>query len=345
MSEKEKNVRATLMLEKIALAPKGPFITHLDYYREHGISPVRYSGTKEQHFQRRASLYRSLRLPPLAFRGSRVLEVAAGTGQNAEYLASLNPAYLEIVEPNYTEALREVLTRTKIDSCTVTTLEEMSEREPFDIVICENWLGLPEVEAGLLDKLAAMVAPDGVLVLTCVHPQGFYPNQLRRKIAARLINDSMSFEEKTATLVQAFETHLATLKAMTRSHRDWVQDQLLNPAVENILLTFPMLIEKLGKDFTILGTSPEFYQEYRWFKELHGEQRQFNKFAGYDYDSYKSFFADYRGNARAFTDQSIAEAKALLARDAISVDDVRNMGPFRSLFGRETIFCSWSRNA
>ncbi len=317
-------------------------MNHLAYYREQGISPVSYSGTKEQHFQRRASLYRSLRLPPLAFRGSRVLEVAAGTGQNAEYLASLNPAYLEIVEPNYTEALREVLTRTKIDSCTVTTLEEMSEREPFDIVICENWLGLPEVEAGLLDKLAAMVAPDGVLVLTCVHPQGFYPNQLRRKIAARLVNDSMSFENKTQILVSAFETHLETLKDMTRSHRDWVQDQLLNPAVEHILLTFPMLIERLGKDFTILGTSPEFITDWRWFKSLYGDARQFNAHALKDYTLLSDFFMSCTDDYSSV--DGLLEAQALLRQDAISAEAVRNMGPFRSLFGRETIHLSLQRN-
>lgn len=320
-------------------------MNHLAFYRQHGISPVRYSGTREQHFQRRASLYRSLRLPPLAFRGARILEVAAGTGQNAEYVASLNPRSLELVEPN---------TRPfKIFDCTpmppnhvhwhVLTLEDYEPIMPFDIVICENWLGLPEVEAGLLDKLASFVAPDGVLVLTCVHPQGFYPNQLRRKIAARLVNDSMSFEEKTALLVHAFETHVATLKDMTRSHGDWVQDQLLNPAVENILLTFPMLIDRLGNDFTILGTSPEFITDWRWFKSLQGQARRFNERAIEQYDLNGYRFRAYRDGLETST--AIDEAEALLARDAITADDVRNMGPFRSLFGRETIYTSWSRNA
>lgn len=315
-------------------------MSHLTYYREHGILPVRYSGTKEQHFERRASLYRSLRLPPLAFRGARVLEVAAGTGQNAEYIASLNPQYLELVEPH----AQNWSCLGWLPLINVPFEDYEAPAGSFEIAICENWMGLPEVEAGLLDKLASLVAPGGVLVLTCVHPQGFYPNQLRRKIAARLINDSMSFENKTQILVSAFETHLATLPDMTRSAKDWVQDQLLNPAVENILLTFPMLIDKLGKEFTILGTSPEFTQEWRWFKSLYGAQRQFNKGALQDYAWNARSFADCRGDVPKYTEDSIAEAEALLARDVISIGDVRAMGPFRSLFGRETIHVSFSRD-
>ena len=316
---------------------------HLDYYRAHGISPVRYSGTREQHFQRRASLYRSLRLPPLAFRGARVLEVAAGTGQNAEYLASLKPWQLDLVEPipmGWPE--KDCWPLAPYPHIYEQTLDEFEPVGQYDLTLCENWLGLPEVEAGLLDKLASFVAPGGVLALTCVHPQGIYPNMLRRKIATRLVNDSMSFEEKTAVLVSAFETHLATLPDMTRSATDWVQDMMLNPAVEHIGLTFPMLIEKLGKDFTILGTSPEFITDWRWFKSLHGAQRSFNNRALVEYYGAESRFVD---QADGFDPRrGIQEAESLLARDVFSIGDVRAMGPFRGLFGRETIHVSFSRD-
>ena len=311
-------------------------MTHLAFYREHSISPVNYSGTKEQHFQRRASLYRSLRLPPLAFRGSRVLEVAAGTGQNAEYLASLNPLHLELVEPYPAKWSSQSAVK-------ITTLEHYQPPFPFDIVICENWLGLEEQP--LIDKLASMVAPQGVLVLTCVHPEGFYPNQLRRKIAQRLINESMSFESKTEILVNAFEPHLKTLTDMTRSPRDWVQDQLLNPAVENIVLTFPMLIERLGKDFTILGTSPEFITDWRWYKRLHGENKLFNERAMLYYHLGAEQFKNCMSNRPVTTADGIAEAEALLCKKSINVEDVRSMRSFSRLFGRETIFTSWTRDA
>jgi 2-polyprenyl-3-methyl-5-hydroxy-6-metoxy-1,4-benzoquinol methylase len=317
---------------------------HLAYYRAHGILPVAYTGTQEQHFQRRASLYRSLRLPPIAFRGARVLEVAAGTGQNAEYISHQYPATLDLVEPSPSESLNGPPGMwPRVPYIHEKTLQEFNTTERWDIVICENWLGVLELEAGLLDKLASFVAPGGVLVLTCIHPTGIYPNLLRRKIAARLVNDSMSFESKTQILVSAFETHLATMPDMTRSARDWVQDMLLNPAVEHVGLTFPMLVECLGSEFTILGTSPEFIVDWRWFKSLYGDARRFNNRALVEYYGAEKRFAD---QADSFDPQrGIAEAQALLARDVISIGDVRAMGPFRSLFGRETLYVSWERAA
>jgi hypothetical protein len=306
-------------------------VNHLAYYREHNISPVLYEGTREEHFERRASLYRSLRLPPLAFRGAKVLEVASGTGQNAEYLASLNPALLELIEPYPARWTAQI-------PVNVLTIEQYKAPHPFDILICENWIGVRELP--LLSKLASMVAASGVLVLTCVHPLGIYPNVLRRKLAARLVTDDMNFQEQTAILVRAFETHLATIKDMTRSAKDWVQDMLLNPAVEHIGVTFPTLISKLGAQFAILGTSPEFITDWRWFKSLHGNARRFNDHALSAYQFHEKEFSNYLDSDSA---PGIAEAEKLLCAQTISADEVRNMGPFKSLFGRETIYASFQR--
>src|SRR6202035_3355566 len=74
---------------------------HLDYYLRHGLNPVRYEmADRQRHLDRRASLYRLLGLPPLLFRGARVLEVAPGSGQNSLYVAGLQPRELVLVEPN-----------------------------------------------------------------------------------------------------------------------------------------------------------------------------------------------------------------------------------------------------
>jgi hypothetical protein len=74
---------------------------HLSYYIQHGISPVSYrTDDIGAHFDRRDSLYRSLGLPSVAFKGADVLEVAPGSGQNSLYIATCAPASLTLVEPN-----------------------------------------------------------------------------------------------------------------------------------------------------------------------------------------------------------------------------------------------------
>jgi SAM-dependent methyltransferase len=260
-----------------------PRETHIEYYRRYAIAPVRYDlSDMPAHLQRREALYNRLALPPLAFRGSRVLEVAAGTGQNSLYIAQLKPARLVLLEPNATavEHLRRTYaschvshTAPEVVTC---TLEEFEPVEPFDIVICENWLGNSTRDLELLEKLAGMVAPAGVLVITMVAPIGLVPNLLRRFLVPKLIGNGLDFEARSQLLAAAFTPHLRTLGAMTRSVIDWVQDNMLNPAYFGLCLSLPIVVERLGVHFDVLGCSPAFAEDWRWFKAMAGANRQIN---------------------------------------------------------------------
>src|SRR6188472_1033181 len=156
---------------------------HLDYYKQHGISPVSYQTDNiRAHLERRDSLYRSVGLPPIAFKGARVLEVAPGTGQNSLYLAMCQPSSLDLVEPNPAglvaiektyESFTLPHTRPRIHPV---RLEEFEPEEPFDVVLCENWLGNLPHERRLIGKLASLVGPGGVMILTIVPYVGFFPN-------------------------------------------------------------------------------------------------------------------------------------------------------------------------
>lgn len=256
---------------------------HLEYYRQHGIAPVRYDlSDMAAHLQRRQALYDALGLPPLAFRGSRVLEVAAGTGHNSLYLAQLLPERLLLLEPNATAvehigqayaAFALPHTAPEVVTC---TLEAFDPAESFDLVLCENWLGSSAHELGLLDKLAGLVAPGGALVLTTVSPIGFVPNLLRRFLVPRLVDANLDFEGRSRGLEAAFAPHLGSLAAMTRSVRDWVQDNMLNPAYFGLCLSIPAVVERLGADFDVLGASPAFAEDWRWFKSMAGAERRIN---------------------------------------------------------------------
>ncbi len=274
---------------------------HLEYYRQHGIAPVRYDlSNMEAHLQRREALYNKLGLLPIAFKGSSVVEVAAGTGHNSLYLAQLFPARLLLLEPNATavdhihaayagfdlpHTMPEIVTK---------TLEEFEPAEPFDVVLCENWLGNSTHELELLDKLAGMVAPGGAIVLTTVSPIGFVPNLLRRFLVPTLVPAEMDFEAKTQALEAAFGPHLNTLSAMTRSVHDWVQDNMLNPAYFGLCLSIPAVVERLSDDFDAIDTSPSFAEDWCWFKSLAGTGRRINENFLDEYWCKAHNYLDYR---------------------------------------------------
>jgi SAM-dependent methyltransferase len=278
-----------------------PTLGHLEYYEQHGISPVHYIvNDLEAHFDRREFLYRMLGLPPIAFRNSRVLEVAPGSGQNSLYLSICAPVSLDLVEPN--AAARRDLEAVYADierPCTKPTVHSMRFEtfhppSTFDVVICENWLGALPREVALIRKLAGLVAPGGVLVLTIVPLSGFFANVMRKLLALRLDDPALGFGERTERLLAAFGPHLATLANMTRNHRDWVQDCLLNPHYLNVALPLETVIEAVGEKLDVLSTFPRFGQDWRWFKGLTRDTRHFNELALATYHENTHNFVDYR---------------------------------------------------
>lgn len=380
--------------------------THLGFYRRYGISPVRYNASLSEHMEIRGALYRRLGILPLSIRHAKVLEVAAGSGQNSLHVAAQLPITLTLVEPNPV-AMREIRslyaglqfphTRPSLLGC---RLQEFETAERFDIVICENWLGSSAHDRRLLRKLATFVAEDGLLIVTTMSPVGLIPNVIRRVLGDRASDVHLPFEDRRAQLVAAFEPHLATLVGMTRAPVDWVQDNMINPAYYGIDLTLPLLLSELGAGFGVLRSSPSFAQDWRWFKAMRGEEAAGNEHLLREYWKYSHDFIDHRASlgvrepasnialegvaetlidaASSFEESllkhrpaetsylrviacteeiakqfvnvasvagAIADAKALLERSRISIEDVRSADRFAAWFGRETMYVSLMREA
>jgi len=278
-----------------------PATGHLDYYKEHGISPVRYDlSDLDAHLDRRDFLYRSLGLPPIAFKGVAVLEVAAGSGQNSLYVASLGPALYDLVEPNPAGVQDIKAAYAGFDrphttpKLLVEQFETFKSERTYDIVLCENWLGGFQNELALLGKLARLVTPGGVLVVTLVPFTGLAANVARYALAHRLLDQQgeMSFTAQTDYLVSIFGKHLSTMPAMTRSHHDWVRDMLQNRVFLPVVLPLEQVLEHIGPEMESLSFSPRFVTDWRWFKSGVGEARRLNETA----------IASYRANLHNFMD-------------------------------------------
>jgi len=258
---------------------------HLNFYLKHNISPVFYNNKNiNSHIEMRESLYFLLGLNKNLIKNSSILEVAPGSGQNSIFCSLCLPKKFELLEPNPSaiEQINKQYTSLNIAHTkpviTQLTLQEYKPSYSFDLVICENWIGSLKSELSLLNKLGNLVSSDGGIICLTFSPlAGLIPNFLRKLLSFRIINKNLNFNENTNQLVYIFEPHLSTLENMTRSHSDWVHDCILNPQFFYTAITISDITESLGLDFEIFNTFPKFTVDWRWFKSLNRQNRNFNK--------------------------------------------------------------------
>lgn len=70
------------------------------------------------HFQRRAALYSHLGIPPLFLKGSSVLEIGPGNGENSLFTLSCKPDKYVLIEPNSSglEKTKQLLDNSRFSS-------------------------------------------------------------------------------------------------------------------------------------------------------------------------------------------------------------------------------------
>ena len=275
-------------------------VDHLEFYKEHNISPVRQNITDlSRHFDRRGSLYRYLGLPKMFFKGKDILEVGPGSGHNSLYVASCLPKSYDLLEPNPTgqEGIMKLYDEFAIEHTSPNLVKQRLEGfipdRLYDVVISECWLGISPHERKMMEKLGSFLKPGGILITTLASPIGAATNSFRRLLSYRLTQSIKSIEKKTEILVKAFGSHLETMNDMTRPYEDWVQDCMINPGFMTISLTPKMFMEGMGNNFEIYNSYPRFDNDWRWYKSLYGESKRFNERYMESYYRYSHNFYDY----------------------------------------------------
>lgn len=257
----------------------------LDFYGAHGISPVRQDiQDRARHLQRRRSLYRHLGIPPGLVRGKRVLEFGPGSGHNAIFTASLGPERYLLVEGNPTGAreTRELLgcPGTGCSEAGVEvvegTIEDFESEERFDLVLCEGLLPFQLDPGAMARHVAGFARPEGLVVVTCADGVSFLSETLRRLVGWRVAPLELPVVKRADLLVEAFGPHLATIPGMSRPHRDWVYDNLLQPFVGHFF-SIADALDALHPEYEFYGASPAQFVDWRWYKILHGDQTRFHE--------------------------------------------------------------------
>ena len=274
---------------------------YLDYYGRHNIIPVRQNTDDlALHMGRRRGLYRQLGLHPTAFRNIRVLEFGPGTGDNALYVASCLPESYLLVDgnPASVRAVNEKIERGLLPAdrveCKHSEIRAFRSDTQFDIVLCEGVLGGQHDTEEFLTHVGTFVKPDGVLVITTMSGTGLLAESCRRVLKplfeARAPDENRLMEK----LLAFFGPDLQSLPGMSRLHEDWLRDNILRPLPKRYTFTIPEAIRTLEPEFDVLGTSPNFIQDWRWYKSIPRHAQSWNDIARAEYNRWAPYFLDYR---------------------------------------------------
>lgn len=283
----------------------------LDYYKTHNISPVAQDiSDLNKHFQRRNALYRQCGIVSSFIKGRSVLEVGPGTGHNALFTNSFRPKNYVLLDgnPKSCQETEKNLNANFKDCSNISVIQsnfwDFETETKFDLVCCEGtvpWQNSPEK---FLLKLSSFVNNGGVLLITTSDAISYLSELLRRLFARIIIADSLKGEKnshisllKTSdvldTLRPFFTNQLRHLKGMSRSIDDWIHDNILQPIVGKPL-SIHQAINTLSKNFDIYGSSPQSLTDWRWYKDIHGKNCDYNNRALEIFSCHKHNMLDYR---------------------------------------------------
>ena len=261
------------MIEKVrreSVLTDRPFI---DFYDRIGFAPTRQSIENEwsRFGQVRRRLYETLGLLEIVFSGSKIVEIGPGSGDNAEANLQCNPHSYTFVDGTHVVLQRlEQRFSGYQDSCELTfLLLDITRDTPpsdFDLVLCEGVIPTQIDPLRIAHRVLRLARVGGVVVLTCMDSVSIFAEVCRRYIASQVFGDPTETTTYLAELVEFFKMDLESLEGMSRRREDWALDTIINPWVGK-LFSVADALEVAGSDYDLLGTSPNFLIDWRWYKD------------------------------------------------------------------------------
>ena len=254
----------------------------VDFYSKNKISPVSQNiDDLDLHFQRRNSLFSNLGLPVSLLKDCDILEFGPGSGHNALYTISLMPKRYYLVDgnPKGLEDTEKLLSRYSIPDLKLfsTLFLDFQVKDSFDIVWAEGCIPRQTDPISILKHLSSFAKIGGVFVVSTANGISYLSETIRRLGSFMNLTESLSLQEKVSVLKPLLEGHLNFLKGRSRPVDDWIQDVILQPVGETKLLSIPEVIEGISDEYDLYGCSPRFVTDWRWYKDITGEDRNFNK--------------------------------------------------------------------
>jgi len=313
----------------------------LDFYGDKKIIPVRQDiRDLQSHFRKREALYRHLGMPAAVFRGKRVLEFGPGSGDDAVHTASMGPSLYVLVDgnPYSVRAVQEKISQGQIKAdelqCIESEILAFQDKRRFDVVTCEGVVPGQTDPAAYLRHIASFADTGGIVYCTAHSPTSLLAEICRRMLKPVFAVRYNDFDDQLTHLTDFVTPDLDSLKGMTRLYDDWVLDTILHPWRREVVFTVPDAIDALDDDFDVVGTSPRFAQDWRWYKAVPGDKASVNGHIREEYDKWSAYFLDYRiepDGALKFSSKTLEDACADALDAHVDIwenDDVKAMPAF-----------------
>ena len=269
----------------------------LEHYIKNQITPVKQDiKDLNTHFSRRTSLYKTLGVPPISFKNKKVLEIGPGGGYNPLVTQSFQLNKYDLLEANQyaIENINDIFTQYNVDTNNIniihSMLEDFKTDETYDIIMCEGMIPGLDNKTEVLSKLDKLLSKDGVLIVTCADEVSYLFEILRHYIGSFLVNEEHTFDEKLDIFEVAFNSHLETLKGMSRFKRDWCADNLLGEMHFNYDFSIKEAISFFKTNYTFYNSSPNIFSDFRWYKSIPVDIAEQNEYFIDNFDKTKHNF-------------------------------------------------------
>ncbi len=210
---------------------------------------VHFLAESEQAFVERAAkreaLFRdNLKFPPKMFAGARLLDLGAGTGENAVYygLWGADCMLVEIKDEASARSqavFERYLAGRGTHSFVRASLFDFETEARFEIVVSEGVIHHTADKRAAFGKLASFLEPGGYLILGVGNAAGCFQRALQRVILFRF---AQSDDEIEAVAERLFKEHIDRAERFgQRSRRAIIFDSFVNPKVD-----FPSVEEVIG---------------------------------------------------------------------------------------------------
>ena len=273
--------------------------SHADFYSKHYISPVSQNITNlESHFRRRSSLFYSLGITPLLVSGSEVIEFGPGSGHNATYTVSLLPNRYLLVDGNPKGIYDTTKILERYSSIDIQVIQsffiDYKNDDKFDIVLAEGCLPHQSEPINVLKHLSSFTKKNGIFMVSTLNGISSLSEIIRRLAAFKHIKPHTSIDEQICVVRPILKPHLGNLKSMSRPVDDWILDSIIQPLQDRKLLSIPDVINTLKDSFDMYNSSPKFIVDWRWYKDINSDDKEFNKTALDCYYKNNINLIDYR---------------------------------------------------